>query len=110
MDRERVEAFLETFVGFASGATTIGLLAVADRSGLSAYLGDHEGGTAEEIAEGARLDPRYTREILSGLAAAKVVEYDADSGVFTLPQEHALFLSSDVSPYFMGGWLDMLPL
>ncbi len=110
MDRERIEAFLEKFVGFASGATTIGLLAVADRSGLSAYLGDHESGTAEEIAEGAGLDPRYTREILSGLAAAEVVDYEADSGVFTLPQEHALFLSSDLSPYFMGGWLDMLPL
>ncbi len=110
MDRAKVEAFLQKFVGFASGATTIGLLAVADRSGLSAYLGEHGSGTAEDVAEGARLDPRYTREILSGLAAAEVVEYDADTGVFTLPQEHALFLSSDLSPYFMGGWLDMLPL
>ncbi|MEE9178666.1 MAG: class I SAM-dependent methyltransferase [Acidimicrobiia bacterium] len=110
MDRTKVEAFLEKFVGFASGATTIGLLAVADRSGLSAYLGEHESGTAEEIAEGASLEARYTREILSGLAAAGVVEYDADTGVFTLPPEHALFLSSDASPYFMGGWLDMLPL
>ncbi len=110
MDRAKVEAFLQKFVGFASGATTIGLLAVADRSGLSAYLGEHGSGTAEDVAQGARLDPRYTREILSGLAAAEVVEYDADTGVFTLPPEHALFLSSDVSPYFMGGWLDMLPL
>ncbi|MEE8374795.1 MAG: class I SAM-dependent methyltransferase [Acidimicrobiia bacterium] len=110
MDRTKVEAFLEKFVGFASGATTIGLLAVADRSGLSEYLGEHEGGTAEEVAEGAGLDARYTKEILSGLAAAGVVEYDADSGVFTLPEEHALFVSSDSSPYFMGGWLDMIPL
>jgi 2-polyprenyl-3-methyl-5-hydroxy-6-metoxy-1,4-benzoquinol methylase len=110
MERAKVEAFLQKFVGFASGATTIGLLAVADRSGLSAYLGEHESGTAEEVAEGAHLDARYTKEILSGLAAAAVVEYDADSGVFTLPEEHALFLSSDLSPYFMGGWLDMLPL
>ncbi|MFV1963144.1 MAG: class I SAM-dependent methyltransferase [Acidimicrobiia bacterium] len=110
MDRAKVEAFLQKFVGFASGTTTIGLLAVADRSGLSAYLGEHGSGTVEDVAEGARLDARYTREILSGLAAAEVVEYDADTGVFTLPPEHALFLSSDVSPYFMGGWLDMLPL
>ena len=29
MDRDRIEAFLEKFTGFLSGATTIGLLAVA---------------------------------------------------------------------------------
>jgi len=109
MDRAKIDSFLDDFVGFLSGTTTIGLLAVADRSGLNAYLGEHSSGTAEEIAEGASLDPRYTEEILSGLAAAEIVEYDADSGVFTLPEEHALFLSSELSPYFMGGWLDMLP-
>ena len=71
MDRERIDAFLERFIGFASGTTTIGLLAVADRSGLSTYLGEHGGGTVAEIAEGARLDARYTKEILSGLAAGR---------------------------------------
>ena len=109
MDRAKVEAFLDRFVGYASGATTIGLLAVADRSGLSAYLGKHVAGTAAEIAEGARLDPRYVEEILAGLTAAGVTEYDAETEVFTLPPEHALFVSNNESPYFMGGWLDMLP-
>ena len=109
MDREKVEAFLDRFVGFVAGTTTIGLLAVADRSGLSAYLGEHESGTSDEIAEGARLDPRYVKEILSGLAAAGVVEYEPESKVFALPPEHALFVSSEMSPYFMGGWFEMLP-
>lgn len=109
MDRERIEAFLDRFVALASGATTIGLLAVADRSGLSSYLGDHRGGTSEEIARGAGLDERYVREILSGLAAAGVIDYDHGEGTFTLPPEHALFVSDPDSPYFMGGWLDMIP-
>ena len=109
MDRERIEEFLDRFTGFLAGSTTIGLLAVADRSGLSEYLGEHNSGTAEEIATGARLDERYVREIMSGLTAAGVVEYEPDTGVFTLPPEHALFISSDESPYFMGGWLDMVP-
>lgn len=109
MDRDRIEAFLEKFTGFLAGTTTIGLLAVADRSGLNSYLGENPTGTAAEIAEGARLDQRYVIEILSGLAAAGVVEYDPATSNFTLPPEHALFLGSDTSPYFMGGWLDMLP-
>jgi len=109
LDRDRIEAFLEKFTSILSGTTTLGLLAVADRSGLSAYLGEHESGTASEIAEGARLDTRYVTELLSGLAAAGVVEYEPSTSVFTLPPEHALFLADDASPYFMGGWLDMLP-
>lgn len=109
MERERVEAFLEKFVGFASGATTIGLLAVADRSGLTSYLGKHGGGTTSEIAEGAGLEERYVTEILSGLAAAGVVEWDSYSRRFHLPPEHATFIADPASPYFMGGWLDLIP-
>ncbi len=110
MDRGKVDAFLARFVELASGATTIGLLAVADRSGLSLHLGRAGGGTAAEIAGDAGLDQRYVREILSGLAAAGVVVYDPVSTRFDLPPEHALFLADETSPYFMAGFLDMIPL
>jgi SAM-dependent methyltransferase len=109
MDRAKVERFLETFVGFTAGATTIGLLAVADRSGLSSHLGKTGGGTAEELANDADLDLRYVEEIMSGLAAAGVVDYDPGTGRFDLPPEHALFIADESSPYFMGGFLDMIP-
>jgi hypothetical protein len=87
MDRAKINAFLDQFVEMAAGATTIGLLAVADRSGLSRHLGEVGGGTAEELAEGADLDQRYVQEILSGLAAAGVVGYEPASGRFDLPPE-----------------------
>lgn len=109
MDRQKIETFLDRYTDFVAGATTLGLLAVADRCGLSAYLGEHAGGTAVEIAARAGLNERYVTEILSGLAAAGVIEYEAGTGRFELPPEHALFVSSELSPYFMGGWLDMIP-
>lgn len=109
IDRARVEAFLDRFVDLASGATTIGLLAVADRTGLSRHLAETGGGTAEEIADAAGLETRYVTEILSGLAAAGVVEYEPDTERFSLPPEHALFVADETSPYFMGGFLDMIP-
>lgn len=109
MDRGRIEEFLSRFVGFVSGATTMGLLAISDRSGLLSWLGENESGTATEVAAGAELNERYVLEILSGLAAAGVVEYQPETETFTLPPEHALFVASELSPYFMGGWLDMVP-
>jgi SAM-dependent methyltransferase len=107
MDRIKIDVFLDRFVEFASGTTTIGLLAIADRIGLSRWLGAQDGGTVDEIATATGLDRRYLLEILSGLAAAGVVEHH--NGVFMLPPEHALFVADETSPYFMGGWLDMLP-
>lgn len=109
MDRERIAEFLDRFVGLASGATTMALLAVADRTGLLGWLAGSGSGTVEEIAEGARLQDRYVGEILSGLAAAGVVEWDPDTRVFALPPEHALLVASEDSPYFMGGWFDIIP-
>lgn len=109
MDRDRIEAFLQTFVGYASGATTMGLLAVADRCGLLSWLGENQSGTVEEIADGAGLEARYVEEIVSGLTAAGALEYEPETGTFTLPPEHAAFLASESSPYFMGGWIDMMP-
>lgn len=109
MDRVKVDAFLDRFIEFAAGATTIGLLAVADRSGLSRHLGEVGGGTIHDLAEGAGLQSRYVQEILSGLAAAGVVEYDPGTQRFELPPEHALLTSDESSPYFMGGFLDVLP-
>lgn len=109
MDRQRIERFLERFIALSAGATTIGLLAVADRSGLLGHLGRGGQGTAAEIAGAAGLEERYVLEILSGLAAAGIVEYDPAETSFRLPPEHALFLADESSPYFMGGWLDMIP-
>lgn len=109
MDRGRVEQFLETFLGYASGATTIGLLAVADRTGMLRWLAANGPATAGRLAEEASLDERYVLEILSGLAAAGTLEYESETERFELPPEHAAFVADETSPYFMGGWMDMLP-
>jgi SAM-dependent methyltransferase len=46
---------------------------------------------------------------MSGLAAVGLVSCDPETGSFALPPEHALFVADESSPYFMGGWFDMLP-
>ncbi|CAN5867075.1 class I SAM-dependent methyltransferase [soil metagenome] len=109
MDRDKVWAFLERFTGFASGFTTIGLLALADRTGLLAVMAGGAPMPAAEAAERSGVDRRYAEEILSGLAAAEVVDYDPGTGAFRLQPEHAAVIADDASPYSMGGWLDLLP-
>lgn len=109
LDRDKATAFVEQVTRFAAGATTIGLLAIADRTGLLQSMNGAEPRTATETALRAGTDERYTREILSGLVAAGVVDYDAADKTFLLPDEHAAVVADDRSPYSMSGWFDMIP-
>lgn len=110
MDRARIDAFMSDFVGFAAGATTIALLALADRSGINGYMAAVDSADVDTISGSTGLESRYVKEILSGLTAAGVYEYQPESGEFSLPAEHALLIADESSPYFMGGWLDMIPI
>jgi 2-polyprenyl-3-methyl-5-hydroxy-6-metoxy-1,4-benzoquinol methylase len=109
VDREKTLAFIDQFTAMAAGATTIGLLAVADRTGLLRSMARKPARTVDVISLDAGLDRRYTREILSGLVAAGVIDYSPADATFGLSDEHATVLADDSSPYSMTGWLDMLP-
>lgn len=109
MDRDKAWQFIERMTAFASGFTTIGLLALADRAGILAAMVDAGPLDSAGVAARARADERYVREILAGLATAEVLDYDPSDGTFTLSDEHAAVVADDTSPYSMAGYLDMLP-
>ncbi|MCB1245995.1 MAG: methyltransferase domain-containing protein [Acidimicrobiia bacterium] len=109
MDRDKTYQFLEQVTAWAAGATTIGLLALADRTGLLRAMADGVSGTTADIADTTGLDARYVTEILGGLHAAAIVEWDPTTGSFSLSPEHAAVIGDDASPYAMTGWLDMIP-
>lgn len=96
---------MDRFEELASGAAGIGVLAVADRSGLLTALAGRGPMAPSDLAD--RFDERMVEEVLSALAAAGVVEYE--NGRFTLPDEHAACLADPDSPYLLAGWLDLLP-
>jgi ubiquinone/menaquinone biosynthesis C-methylase UbiE len=113
VDRAIIKAFMERFEELAAGAVAIGALAVADRAGLLEAMAQAGPATIDELAvdeeAGDRFDRRYVEEILSTLAAAGIVSYEASSGKFLLPEEHAACLADPNSPYSMAGWLDAIP-
>ena len=109
MDRAAVWAFMERFVDMASGAATLFTLAVADRSGLLAVLGESRPLTVDEATRASGLDRRYVEEMLHQLTAAAVLDHDPEAATFVLPPERATVIADDTSPYAMSGWLDMLP-
>lgn len=109
MDRDRIWEFIEQMTGFAAGFTTIGLLALADRTGILETMAAAGPLDVDDVAQRAHLEHRYVEEILSGLAVAGIVEWNPGSLTFELPDEHAAVIADDTSPYSMAGYFDMLP-
>lgn len=100
-DEARAEEFGGRVFGMLTDSMTLLMIDLAGRTGLFAVLAEGPG-TSAALAERSGLQERYLRECLGGLVTASVVDYDAASGTFSLPAEHAACLTgggpSDLSP------------
>jgi SAM-dependent methyltransferase len=96
LDAKRVQEFARTLFGFYTGGLLTLLVDIGHRTGLFEAAAQGPG-TSAELAARAGLDERYVREWLGAMATARVVEYDAASGRYTVPPEHALCLTGPSS-------------
>ncbi|HBZ69964.1 MAG TPA: hypothetical protein DEP35_09605 [Deltaproteobacteria bacterium] len=109
MDREKVRAFMEQFMGMTTSAALLAVTEVAGRTGLLATLAGQGPRALGAIAADSGLNERYLREILSALAAGGILHYDPAGETFELTGEVAACLADEKSPYFLGGWTQFVP-
>lgn len=69
------------------------LLSIGHQTGLFDAMAKLPSATSAEIAAAADLDERYVREWLGGMAAGRVVDYDAESSTYLLPDHRAEVLT-----------------
>ncbi|RAY15733.1 SAM-dependent methyltransferase [Actinomadura craniellae] len=92
LDMDRMNAFLHRFVGDLGAVMAAGGIVVGDRLGLYRALADKPWQPAE-LAEHTGTASRYVEEWLRGQAAGGYVEYDPDSGAYSLTAEQAFALT-----------------
>ena len=109
IDAARQEQFVGKVVEQISGTMTTLLGAVGDRLGLFKNLAEQGPATSSELASRTKLNERYLREWLGGMATAGYVNYDGPTKRFNLPAEHASVLAQENGPFFVGGMYEMLP-
>ena len=108
VDEAKVEEFLgQLVVDLGATASTL-LTYVGDRLGLYAAMAGRPPMRPEELAEATGTNERMIREWLSAQAASGYVTYDADSGTFSFPLEHAAALAFDDSPASVAGFVQAL--
>ncbi|MDG2333414.1 MAG: methyltransferase domain-containing protein [Myxococcota bacterium] len=109
MDKDEMRAFMGRFMEMTTGAAVLGVVAVADRTGLFRELQGQGPLTLAEIAGRTGFQPRYLEEILATLSAGGILVYSPEGESYLLPDEHAACLADESSPYFLAGWTQMVP-
>jgi 2-polyprenyl-3-methyl-5-hydroxy-6-metoxy-1,4-benzoquinol methylase len=109
VDPARQDEFVGKVVDQISGTMTTLLAAIGDRLGLFKNLAERGPATSADFASRTKLNERYLREWLGGMATAGYLNYDAATQRFSLPAEHAAVLAQESGPFFVGGMYEMLP-
>lgn len=103
MQEQKLDAFIGRFVQDLGAVMHSATVLVGDKLGLYKAMAGSGGMTPRDLAERTKTDERYVREWLCAQAASGYVDYDAGSGAFTLPDEHAFVLTREDNPAFLPG-------
>jgi SAM-dependent methyltransferase len=103
IDEAKLQAFLGKAVGDFGTAASAALVVIGDQLGLYRAMAGAGPLTSAELAQRTGTMERYVREWLVNQAAAGFLEYEPSTARYSLPPEHALALTDDTSPFYVGG-------
>jgi len=103
IDGDKLMQFVFRAVDEVGATLNTALVVMGDRLGLYRALAGAGPLSPAELAERTNTAERYVREWLNAQAAGGYVEYDPDSGRYTLPPEQAVALTEPDSPAYLPG-------
>jgi ubiquinone/menaquinone biosynthesis C-methylase UbiE len=92
-DSAKAGAFADRLLTVLNHGGLCLMVSVGHRTGLFDAMKEMEPSTSAEIAARAGLNERYVREWLGAMVTGRIVEVDPESNRFSLPAEHAAFLT-----------------
>jgi SAM-dependent methyltransferase len=108
IDEAKLEAFMGQAVTDMGAVISAPLFVIGEKLGLYKAMAGAGPLTSQEVAERAGVAERSVREWLRNQAAGGYVRYDADSDRYTLPDEQALALADEDSPFYILGLYDSI--
>jgi 2-polyprenyl-3-methyl-5-hydroxy-6-metoxy-1,4-benzoquinol methylase len=103
INEEKLNNFLGKVVGDFGAALSSTLGYIGQKLGLYQAMAGADPTTPAELAERTGTTERYVREWLINQAAGGYVEYDPESGRYSLPPEQTVALTDESSPFYVGG-------
>ena len=108
VDEAKLEAFMGKAVMDMGAVISAPLMMIGEKLGLYKAMAGAGGLSSQEVAERSGAAERYVREWLANQAAGGYLTYDAQTGRFTLPDEHALALADEDSPFYLLGAFELI--
>jgi SAM-dependent methyltransferase len=97
-DESRAEAFAGRMLEILNDGAVAVMISVGHRTGLFDALRETGAATSQELADAAAMNERYVREWLGAMATGRIVELDPETARYSLPPEHAAWLTRAASP------------
>jgi SAM-dependent methyltransferase len=108
IDEAKLQAFMGQAVMDMGAIISAPLMLIGEKLGLYKAMAHAGPLTSQEVAERSGAAERYVREWLGNQAAGGYVTYDPESERYTLPDEHALALADEDSPFYILGIYDSI--
>jgi len=108
INEAKLEAFMGQAVADMGAIISAPLFLIGEKLGLYKAMAHAGPLTSEEVAERSGAAERYVREWLRNQAAGGYITYDAEEDRYTLPDEHALALADEDSPFYILGVYDSI--
>ena len=89
----KAQAFAERLLTILNDGALCLMISIGHRTGLLDAMRDAAPSTSAEIAARAGLNERYVREWLGAMVTGRIVNIDPARNRFSLPPEHAAFLT-----------------
>jgi SAM-dependent methyltransferase len=106
IDPAKLEAFMGQAVTDMGAIISAPLMVIGEKLGLYKAMAGAGPLSSEDVAGRAGVAERSVREWLRNQAAGGYVIYDAESDRYTLPDEQALALADEDSPFYILGVYD----
>jgi 2-polyprenyl-3-methyl-5-hydroxy-6-metoxy-1,4-benzoquinol methylase len=110
LDQTKAEVFAQRMLDILNSGAIALMTSIGHRTGLFDTLAKLPPSTSQQIADAAGLNERYVREWLGSMVTGDFVEYDPATDTYSLPPEHAAFLTRDASPNNIAVSAQFLPL
>ncbi|HYB25663.1 MAG TPA: class I SAM-dependent methyltransferase [Solirubrobacteraceae bacterium] len=107
VDGDKLMQFVFRAVDEVGATLNSALVVMGDKLGLYRALAGSGGLSPGELAGQTGTAERYVREWLNAQAAGGYVEYDPDSGRYTLPPEQTVALTDADSPAYLPGFFQI---
>ena len=107
IDTEKLMGFVFRAVDEVGATLNTALVVMGDRLGLYRAMAGAGPLTPAELASRTATAERYVREWLNAQAAGAYIDYDPDSGRYSLPAEHAIALTDESSPAYLPGFFQI---